>query len=261
MPAQPHAVCHVDCQRRTCIVLTRTKKEVTLIRLGTEDGYMKAFSVESAEAAKFDGEWKPLPDYPAEKGARLYAAYARDIGATEEAMHELAKLTKVTEEDIAMATAKQAATPVKSAVKGSGPKNEKETRKASVNTGTDVKSLPANGKAKEPKEKPEKAVGKSVAAKKSATAKPAPAKSAGKPAADKAKGGVAGKPGTKTNSIGIETAADMFRTLIREGKLTDDEIFAKVQAKFKLADNKRSYVSWYRNSLLKAGEKVPAAKK
>jgi hypothetical protein len=58
-----------------------------------------------------------------------------------------------------------------------------------------------------------------------------------------------------------ETPAAMFRTLILGGEHTDDAIFAKVQKKFGLDDNKRNYVSWYRNSLKKAGHKVPQPKK
>lgn len=57
-----------------------------------------------------------------------------------------------------------------------------------------------------------------------------------------------------------ETAAQLFQDLIRAGTLTDDQIFAKVQGKFGLSDDKRSYVAWYRNRLRKNGEKVPDAK-
>lgn len=56
------------------------------------------------------------------------------------------------------------------------------------------------------------------------------------------------------------TAAGMFRDLIRAGKLTDDQIFEKVQKEFGLSDDKRGYVKWYRNDLIKKGEKVPEAK-
>lgn len=56
------------------------------------------------------------------------------------------------------------------------------------------------------------------------------------------------------------TVASAFQELIRQGKLTDDQIFAKVQAEFGLDDKKRSYVSWYRNYLRKKGENVPDAK-
>lgn len=254
MPAPaPAATCHVDRSRRTAIVISRTKSQVQFVRLGTEDGYLKPFSVESADAKAFDGEWKLLPDYPAEKAARLYAGYAREIGATEEAMHALAQLTKVTQEDITMATTKQATAPVKTPAKKANvaQTNEEGTRKAGLRTGTKKEDLPANGKAKEPKAAPVKKADKPV---KTTAAKTAAAKTE-KPAV---KGKAAAKPAPSAKG---ETAADLFRDLIRAGKLTDDEIFKQVQVKFKLADNKRSYVSWYRNSLLKAGEKVPAAKK
>lgn len=71
----------------------------------------------------------------------------------------------------------------------------------------------------------------------------------------------AAKVAKKTGvAVPRETAAGMFRELILEGKLTDDQIFAKVKAKFKLDDKKRSYVAWYRNALTKEGKKVPKAK-
>lgn len=57
-----------------------------------------------------------------------------------------------------------------------------------------------------------------------------------------------------------QSASSMFKDLIMQGKFTDDQIFAKVQKEFDLEDNKRSYVKWYRNDLIKKGEKPPAAK-
>ena len=82
----------------------------------------------------------------------------------------------------------------------------------------------------------------------------------------------------KEPSAPRETASGMFQELLVEGKLSDDQIFKKVQAKFGLADDKRGYVNWYRNKLVKDGklkappkaaekpapkaaEKKPAAKK
>lgn len=56
------------------------------------------------------------------------------------------------------------------------------------------------------------------------------------------------------------TAAQLFKDLIMEGGLTDDQIFKKVQTKFGLSDDKRSYVKWYRNALVKEGKKVPKQK-
>lgn len=57
-----------------------------------------------------------------------------------------------------------------------------------------------------------------------------------------------------------DSAATMFKALIMEGKLTDDQIFAKVAEKFGLDEKKRTYVAWYRNYLTKQGENPPAAK-
>lgn len=62
---------------------------------------------------------------------------------------------------------------------------------------------------------------------------------------------------TKAKKTGEKpySAAQMFKDLIMEGKLTDDQIFKKVQAKFGLDDNKAGYVKWYRNNLRKTGTK------
>lgn len=55
-----------------------------------------------------------------------------------------------------------------------------------------------------------------------------------------------------------ESASALFKELILKGEKTDDEIFATVQKKYNLDDNKRKYVAWYRNALKKEGIKVPA---
>lgn len=77
----------------------------------------------------------------------------------------------------------------------------------------------------------------------------APAKGAKVPAAKPT------KPGEKKPS-----AAQMFQDLIMQGKLTDDQIFEKVQAEFGLDEKKRGYVKWYRNHLKKQGMNPPEAK-
>ena len=69
------------------------------------------------------------------------------------------------------------------------------------------------------------------------------------------------KPAAKEPGAKRETASQMFKDLIMEGKLTDDQIFTKVKAKFGLDDSKRGYVKWYRNNLRKTGTKnVPDPK-
>jgi hypothetical protein len=96
------------------------------------------------------------------------------------------------------------------------------------------------------------------------TAKPAAKKAAPvkttkaeKPTAKTAKPAAkpASKPGEKKPS-----AAQMFQDLIMAGKLTDDQIFEKVQAEFGLDEKKRGYVKWYRNHLTKQGKNPPEAK-
>lgn len=56
------------------------------------------------------------------------------------------------------------------------------------------------------------------------------------------------------------SAAQMFQDLIMEGKLTDKQIFAKVQEKFGLDDKKAGYVKWYRSFLRKNGKDAPDPK-
>ena len=89
-----------------------------------------------------------------------------------------------------------------------------------------------------------------------AAKKAAPAK-ATKPAVAKA-----AKPAAKPAKAGEKkpSAAQMFQDLIMASKLTDDQIFEKVQAKFGLDEKKRGYVKWYRNHLKKSGANPPEAK-
>jgi hypothetical protein len=68
------------------------------------------------------------------------------------------------------------------------------------------------------------------------------------------------KAADKTTKKQGPSAAQMFQDLIMACDFTDDQIFAKVKAKFDLDDKKRGYVSWYRNYLKKQGKKPPEAK-
>ena len=54
-----------------------------------------------------------------------------------------------------------------------------------------------------------------------------------------------------------ESASQLFKALIMEGKLTDDQIFTKVQLKYGLDAKKRGYVAWYRNYLKKQKKNPP----
>jgi predicted DsbA family dithiol-disulfide isomerase len=87
---------------------------------------------------------------------------------------------------------------------------------------------------------------------------PVPAKKA----APTKKSSVAEKAGKadKEQSTRGPSAAQMFKDLIMEGKLTDDKIFEKVAAQFGLDEKKRGYVKWYRNDLRKKGMNPPEPK-
>jgi hypothetical protein len=93
---------------------------------------------------------------------------------------------------------------------------------------------------------------------KKAAAKPTEVK-AGRRAIDPV---VKTKPVEKPAKTGEKkmSAAQMFQDLIMAGKLTDDQIFEKVQAEFGLDEKKRGYVKWYRNHLKKQGQNPPEAK-
>lgn len=189
------AVC-ADRQRRTCLLVAITASTAEFIPLSIENG----FNVEKMPAKEFSELYQQLADYPPSRCAALYAQYSMTVGASPEALECLGRLTKLSQKEIDMATAK------KSAAKA------------------------AKSAAEKPAAKAPKAAAKSAA-----------------PAEAKAK-----KTGT--------SAAQMFKDLIMEGKLTDDKIFEKVQAAHGLDDKKRSYVGWYRKDLIKKGMTPPEAK-
>lgn len=105
-----------DHNRRTCILLERSESCVKYVALDVENG----LDVTSADPKDFDRDYKPMVDYPVERAAKLYVEYSRGLGATEQTMRMLGKLTTVNQEDIEMATKKKtarAAAPVKTAKK------------------------------------------------------------------------------------------------------------------------------------------------
>jgi hypothetical protein len=198
--AVPAGLVRADHNRHTCIEVKREAGIVSFIPLVIEGFELRTMSDEV-----FDQTYDPIPDYPVEKAARLYAEYATQLGGSKEAMLALANFTTVTEKEIDMAAAKKAAAAAKTTA---SPK---------------VKASASSAKATPKKTTTAKTVKKTTGEKK-------------------------------------PSAASMFKDLIMEGKLTDDQIFAKVQKEYGLDDNKRSYVKWYRNDLIKKGEKPPAAK-
>ena len=201
-PAIKTPVVCTDRERRCCLLVSHDGAFVEYIPFS-----MDGFHVQRDAVDVFDQRYHPLGDYPPERCAQLFASYARDLGATKEALEHLGRLTKLSPQEIEMATKKQAQT------------DERKT------TAATPKKAPAGKKVPTPKKEP---VAKKTTAK---------------------------EPGAKKPS-----AAQRFMELIRAGKLTDDQIFAAVQKEFGLDDTKKGYVRWYRNHLIKQGEKVPVAK-
>jgi hypothetical protein len=222
---QPHQMCVFrDHVSRTCIQVDRTDDEVKFIPMD-----ITGFSVVTLDAKEFDEIYKPLVDYPVDKACRLYASYTKTAGATKEALEYLQRHTPITEEDFNMATRKAALKAIEPEVK------VKSKSKAST------KEVPFDTK-------PQKAKAPAV---KAAPKGKAPAKPAAKTKAE---------PKAKASGEKKRTASAAFCELIAEGKLSDDSIFAKVQKEFGLSDDKRSYVKWYRNKMIKDGLNPPGPK-
>jgi len=109
------AVC-ADRERRTCLALNGNGSTIEFIPLNIENG----FNIEAMSRKTFDGLYQQMVDYPPARCATLYAQYAMTAGASAEAMEALGRLTKLTQKEIEMATAKKAST----------AKVEKETKVA-----------------------------------------------------------------------------------------------------------------------------------
>lgn len=121
---------------------------------------------------------------------------------------------------------------------------EAAAEKAAAKAAAKAEKLAAREKARAELKEIKAKVKAEKAAKKAAEAAAKPAKVAKDPAAPKVR-----KP----------SASSMFAELIMAGVLTDDQIFAQVQAAFGLSDDKKSYTKWYRNDLRKKGKNPPAA--
>lgn len=201
----------------------------TCIQVERVNGHVKyipldvgvGLEVQTMGADVFDQRFTPMVNYPAVKACQLYVGYSQSIGATKEALDYLGQVVTISEQEFKMATAKKAAAPA----------DEKRAAPRRATNGT-----------KEPSKAGRRATDPVVAPPKGKAAKPAEA-----PAAE--------KTGEKR-----ESAAQMFQDLIMAGKLTDDQIFEKVQEKFGLDEKKRGYVKWYRNHLKKLGKNPPEPK-
>jgi len=211
-----------DHQRRTCIRVDDGDK-VKFIPLEVEAG----FHVQSLPARDFYDRFKPLTTYPVMRAAQLYLGYARVSGGSEEALDYLGQMTTVTNEDRIMATTKAKTATTKPAAAKAAP--SKEAAPAKVKRPIELKEAAEATK---------------------------PAKAPAKAAEADPKKSMVGK-----NKARRHSASQMFQDLIMEGKLTDDQIFEKVQKEFNLDEDKRKYVSWYRNKLKSDGKNLPAPKK
>lgn len=182
--------------REGAVVCVSNASQTTL-RLRTSDAGVvtyiphtpAGFRLERAPVAEFDHRFRPTPEYPPGRCARLYVQYAQLLGATTDAIVELRGLVDVSDEEQAVAEQRLG--------------TNKSTRKAT----------------------------KAVA--------------------------------TKTGTVRIEvtkskrnSAAEMFRGLILEGQLADEQILAKVTEVW--GGNKGlSHVSYYRSQLRKQGLNPP----
>ena len=136
----PSSPVRADHNRHTCIEVSREDGVVRYIPLSIE-----GFELCTMSAERFDAEFQPLPDYPVERAAKLYAEYATQLGGSTEAMRALASFTTVTQKDIDMATAKKAAAaaktpavkkaaPAKKPIPGRGPKPAAKTKAPKATT-------------------------------------------------------------------------------------------------------------------------------
>lgn len=222
---EPAIVACCDHQRRTCLQVERLDGVTKYIPLDIAGG----LRVQTMSASEFDRRYQPMVNYPAEKAAQLYLGYSQNIGASEEALGYLGQVVNVSKQEFEMATKKQQA---------AEQPEEKRTTKGRRTTNNTEEPAKAGRRAADPVVKPATTKAAKTTAAKTTAAKAPAAKSGEK------------KP----------SAAQMFQDLIMAGKLTDDQIFEKVQAEFGLDEKKRGYVKWYRNHLKKQGKNPPEPK-
>lgn len=244
------AVVCADRQRRTCIEIARgaTVRHVLLSQMG--------IMLDEVPVGKFDAEFTMrYPDYPVDKAAKNYVAFARNLGATKEALSELVKLVPedITKEIEMIAEKSAMKEKVEAAKAASKKKSDEQKPLTAKERDLAKKAFFGDKKAAEALAKPSKKNAKSDVP----WVEPKAAKAAKAAKPEKA---------TKAKSDGATvkekkpSASQMFQDLIMAGKLTDDQIFAKVQEAFGLDDKKKGYVKWYRANMIKQGKKVPAAK-
>lgn len=220
---------YYDDQRRTCIQVERKNGAVKFIPLVVSGG----LKIQKLPELEFDRRYQPMVNYPAEKACQLYLGYSQNIGASREVLEYLGRIVNVSKQEFEMAAKKQQVADEKKVA----PRRITEASPRKIAT-PKISKMESN-----PYEEPGPKPTKTRAAKPMKAVEPEPAS---KPAS---------KPGERKPS-----AAQMFQDLIMAGKLTDDQIFEKVQAEFGLDEKKRGYVKWYRSHLRKQGKNPPDAK-
>jgi len=109
----------VDKNRKTAIEVSRQAGMVKFIPL-----VIDGFDTENELVLDFDKRWRDAA-YPLERCAKLFVGYAQDIGATKDALIELAKWTKVSDKESQAALQRMSArrtTPTVSPGPSQGPR-------------------------------------------------------------------------------------------------------------------------------------------
>lgn len=216
---------YYDRQRHTILKISASPDAVKFIPLDINEG----LRVMQLSKKVFDDTYKPIPNYPAKKACEMFFEYSKTLGATKEVMDILSIFTTVTEEDIKLAT------------------NKRKTESPLVPKSDGAKKPSKSEKPVKQTEKPTVVEKPSNPEKPSKVKQPEPVK---QPASTKS------KPLSSPKS-GWKSAAEMFRGLIMEGKLTDEQIFEQVKEAFRVDDSKFFYVKAYRRDLQKAGMNPP----
>jgi hypothetical protein len=219
-----------DFNGRTCLEVDRINGIVVFISLNVDDGLQIHRKAEEV----FDDEFNILMGYDIPQACRTYLEYGKYVLKTSEAATSLLRKILINE-PITVKEKKQMAHSQEEIRKD----NERMARAAGMHP------TPTPGGKDKPVDKKKTATDKKPADKKPTDKKPADKK----PTALKE-----AKPKVKK-----ENASQLFRDLIMEGKLTDDQIFAKAVQKYGLDAKKRWYVSWYRYDLRKKGLNPPDA--
>ncbi len=227
----------MDWQGRTCAVVEDVNGILAFLCMD-ESG----LRVKRMAASSFEQHYKRRLAYTVSRWCDATLEFAKYSGASDEAitiMERFTIISKLTKEKLQMSKSteqkKDESTCVACEGKGKNTKGE------------DCKPCKGTGKRKDAAEK--KPAEKKPAEKKPAEKKPAAAKTTK----------AAKKTESKEPKAKRETAASMFKELIMAGKLTDEQIFMKVQQKYGLKDDKKWYTSWYRHDLKRKGMNPPDA--